>query len=77
MFYGKESKIFFSCCLDKHSLFRKHANLIYYSKYASIIHVEIDSNGFREEIEEIYVKLVYLKLKNRKTQKIFIMLLSD
>jgi len=31
------------------------------------MHIEIDSSGFREEIEEIYVKLVYLKLKNRKT----------
>jgi hypothetical protein len=31
------------------------------------MHIEIDSNRFREEIEEIYVKLVYLKLENRKT----------
>jgi hypothetical protein len=39
-----------------------HSEVVYYSKYASIMHIEIDSNGFREEIEEIYVKLVYLKL---------------
>jgi len=45
-----------------------HSDGVYYSKYASIMHIEIDSNGFREEIEEIYAKLVYLKLKNRKTR---------
>jgi hypothetical protein len=33
------------------------------------MYIEIDSNGFREEIEEIYVKLVYLKPKNRKTNQ--------
>jgi hypothetical protein len=46
-----------------------HSEVVYYSKYASIMHIEIDSNRFREEIEEIYVKLVYLKLKNKHKKR--------